>query len=126
KQDFGVYPPEKTADGREFRWTGKTAGLHVRSVGPEVRISLLASHPNIAESPVCVRVFFTADLFRHRLPLGEIVLRENAWQEIAFNLPESGQEEGILLFEVSRTWNPGRSSGVPDARDLGVAVGRIE
>jgi O-antigen ligase len=126
KQDFGVYPPEKTADGREFRWTGKTAGLHVRPVGPEVRVSLLASHPNIAKSPVRVRVFFTADLFCHRLPLGEIVLRENAWQETAFSLPESGREEGILLFEVSRTWNPGRSSGVPDARDLGVAVGRIE
>lgn len=126
KQDFGVYPPEKTADGREFRWTGKTAGLRVRPAGPEVRVPLLASHPNIAKSPVHVRVFFTADLFRHRLPLGEIVLRENLWQEAAFSLPESARGEGILLFEVSRTWNPGRSSGVPDARDLGVAVGRIE
>jgi hypothetical protein len=126
KQDFGVYPPEKTADGREFRWTGRTAGFHFRPVGPEVRVSLLASHRNIARSPVHVRVFFTDDFFRHRLPMGEIVLRDNVWQEAAFSLPGSGREEGILLFEVSRTWNPGRSSGAPDARDLGVAVGRIE
>lgn len=126
KQDFGVFPPEKTTDGREFRWTGKTAGLHVRSVGPEVRISLLASHPNIAKSPVHVRVFFTTDLFRHRLHLGEIVLRENIWQQTTFSLPWPGRKEGVLLFEVSRTWNPSRSSGIPDARDLGVAVEKIE
>jgi len=39
--------------------------------------------------------------------------------------PEEVNQEVILLFKVSRTWNPLKVLGTPDPRNLGVAVGKI-
>jgi hypothetical protein len=41
-------------------------------------------------------------------------------------MQEEVGEEVILLFKVSRTWNPLKVQGTPDPRNLGVAVGQIE
>jgi hypothetical protein len=57
KQDFGLYQPEKTEDGREFRWTREYGGLTVKIEKPVVEIPLLASHPDIQSNPVNVKIY---------------------------------------------------------------------
>ena len=48
------------------------------------------------------------------------------WQEIVLDVPaEDVGRSRILFFEVGRTWNPSKTTGAPDSRNLGVAVGPI-
>jgi hypothetical protein len=124
-QDFGYYQQEKTADGREFRWTKSYGGTPVEIEKPEVEIPLLASHPDIRRNPVHVKVYLVKDLFRHKRLLGELTLRESAWTTFKCSLKEELGQKAILLIKVSRTWNPGKILKIPDPRDLGVAVGKI-
>jgi len=126
KQDFGFYQKEKTDDGREFRWTGKSAGTAVKIDRPVIKIPLMASHPDIQPHPVVIRVFLVKEFFRQRELLGEIALDRTFWRTYEYAVPDEIGREAILLFKVSRTWNPLKTTGAPDPRNLGVAVGRIE
>jgi len=124
-QAFGLYPPEKTADGRSFRWTREYAGVPLKVDGRVLLVPVLASHPDIAARPVKVEVFFVEDFFKKKIRLGEIVLTSTEWQTHRFMLAGPLRREGILLVEVSRTWNPQKLRGVPDPRNLGVALGSL-
>ncbi|MDH7512870.1 MAG: hypothetical protein QHH14_07990 [Clostridiales bacterium] len=42
-----------------------------------------------------------------------------------YSLPEKVGQEITLLFKVSRTWNPLKTTGARDPRNLGVAIGEI-
>ena len=126
KQDFGFYAPEKTADGRDFRWTGKRAGLELRIEKTRLEVPLLVSHPDISERPVGVRVFLVRRLFREKRLLGELAVNESDWRTREFVLaPEDVGRTALLLFEVDRTWVPKEALGVPDPRSLGVGVGTL-
>jgi hypothetical protein len=126
KQDFGLYPPEKTDDGREFRWTRSHGGFTIKIEKPTVVIPLLATHPDIGENPVSVKIFLVKDFFKQKILLGEITLNESVWRTYEFSIPkEEAGQEAILLLKVNRTWNPLKATGAPDPRDLGVAIGKI-
>ena len=125
KQEFGLDKVEKTDDGREFRWTGRTAGLMLRVESETLECPILASHPGIENRPVSVEVSATPDFFKTRKQLNGIVLREGVWQTAEFNLSEFLGKDVILVFKVNRTWNPKKSLGVPDPRNLGIALGQI-
>jgi len=125
KQDFGFYQPEKTNDGRPFRWSGKNAGLTRTIDKPVLEILLLASHPDILQNPVRLKVFIVKDLFKKKKLLGEIFLTRNIWQTHELDVSKDVGQEVILLFEVSRTWNPRKALGTPDPRNLGIALGGI-
>jgi len=124
-QDFGFHQQEKTADGREFRWTKSYGGTPVEVEKPEVEIPLLASHPDIRRNPVKVQIYLVKDLFRHKRLVGELTLRESAWTAFKCSLKDELGQKAILLIKVSRTWNPGKTLKIPDSRDIGVAVGNI-
>ncbi|MHB8093427.1 MAG: O-antigen ligase family protein [Candidatus Aminicenantales bacterium] len=124
KQEFGFYPPERDAAGREFRWTGKSAGFSVRLDQPQIRILLSPPGGETARGPVYVSVDFSSDFLRHRIRLGTVALN-GGWEEFAFPLPRTEVREGLLLLVVSRTRNPGKMTGSGDFRDLGVAVGEV-
>jgi O-antigen ligase len=126
KQDFGLDRVEKTTDGREFRWTGRRAGLTVTVLGPTLRVPLLASHPDISRHPVRVRVYQVEGFFRGKRLLSDITIRDGLWQTYTLSLPGESGREVFLFFEVSRTWNPQKALGVRDPRNLGVAIGKIE
>jgi hypothetical protein len=126
KQDFGFYQTEKTDDGRDFRWTREYGGMTVIIDKPVLRIPLLASHPDIRAKPVRVRIYLIKGLFKDKKMLGEILLPRNVWETREFHIPEEVKEECILLVRVDRTWNPLKSRGTPDPRELGVAIGNIE
>jgi len=124
-QDFGFYQQEKTADGREFRWTKSYGGTPIEVEKSEIEIPLLASHPDIRRNPVKVQVYLVKDLFRSKTFLGEVKIRESAWTTFKSSLKAELGQRAILLFKVSRTWNPGKVLKIPDPRDIGVAVGII-
>ncbi len=126
RQEFGLDKVETTPEGREFRWSRKQAAMTVRLAGPDLEIPLLASHPDVRERPVVVRVFQVADFFRGKKLLSVITIRDNSWMTCRLSLPGETGRDVILLFEVSRTWNPLRTLGAPDPRNLGVAIGKVE
>jgi hypothetical protein len=124
-QNFGLYAQEK-ADEREFQWTKKTAGLHTKVQMPFLVVPLIASHPDIRENPVRVRVSVTQQLFRDTLLLDEITIKENRWQNFTYDLSKYIGDDVILLFETNRTWSPGDLLGTSDTRDLGVGIGLLK
>lgn len=126
KQDFGFYQFEQTKDGREFRWTRSYGGLTLEIEKPIMSIPILASHPDIHHNPVKVKVYLVKEFFKEKKLLEEITLTRSVWQTHEFYIPEEVGQEVILLFKVSRTWNPLKWRGTPDPRNLGIAVGKIE
>lgn len=126
KQDFGLDKLEITNDGREFRWTRGYGGMTIRIEKPVIKIPLLASHLDIRRNPVKVRIYLVKDFFKKKELLGELTLTESIWQTYEYSIPEEVGQEIILLLKVSRTWNPLQTRGVPDPRNLGVAIGKIE
>ena len=125
-REFGLDKLEKTADGREFRWTREYGGIPLKIEKSALSIPLHASHPDIRKKPVQVRIYLVKDFFKHKTFLKEITLSRNEWQDAALTVPpEDVGQEAILLLKVNRTWNPLKTTGVPDPRNLGVAVGKI-
>lgn len=122
RQEFGFFPTERTAAGNAFRWTGRRAGMEVRTSGPALLLPLRASHPDIRRRPVDIRVFVSDRFFRGWEPLGSVRLADDGPH--AFELSWKGRSPGkrYIMLEVGRTWSPRRELGTPDPRDLGVAV----
>jgi len=126
KQDFGFYQPEKTNDGKEFRWTRSYGGLTLKIEKPVIAIPLLASHPDIQKKPVKVKIYLVKDFFKKKKLIDEITLTRSVWNTYEYDVAQEVGEEVILLFKVSRTWNPLKAFGTPDPRNLGIAIGKIE
>ncbi|MCJ7563483.1 MAG: O-antigen ligase family protein [Candidatus Aminicenantes bacterium] len=126
QQDFGVDKLEKTDDGREFRWTRSYGGLTLKVEKPVMEISLLASHPDIRKNPVRVKIYIVKGFFKEKKLLAELTLKYSIWEKYEFSIPEDLNQTVILLIKVSRTWNPLKTFGTPDPRNLGVAVGPIQ
>ena len=126
KQDFGFFQKEKTLDGREFRWTGKSAGMELLIEKAGLNIPLHASHPDIQKCPVRVQVYLVKRLFKEKHLLGEIWIRDTNWKTYEFAVsPKEVARNAILLLKVDRTWIPKKALEVPDPRRLGVAMGPI-
>lgn len=125
KQKFGLGRPERTADGREFCWTREYGGMPLKVEKPVLVLPLQAAHPDIQKKPVRVRIYLVKNFFKHKTFLKEITLSRNEWRDIVLSVPEDVGQEAILLIKVSRTWNPLKTTGVPDPRNLGVAVGKV-
>ena len=126
KQNFGLYRLEKTQDGREFRWTRGYGGLTIKIEKPVIEIPMLASHPDIEKNPLRVKIYLIKDFFKEKRMLDEVVLTENSWKTYEYYVPEEVNRQAILLFKVSRTWNPLKTFGTPDPRNLGIAIGEIK
>ncbi len=125
-QNFGLYRLEQDDRGINFRWTKKSAGISVENTGAILRIPMMASHPDIEENPVTVRIYTAGQCFKNRRSIGEIVLDKNEWRDFDYSIPDDAGEKIHLLFEVSRTWQPQKELGIPDPRELGIALGEIE
>ena len=126
-REFGLDKLEKTADGREFRWTREYGGIPIKLEKPVLYLPIHASHPDIKRKPVHIKFYLVEDFFKHKTFLKEITLSRNEWHDVALSVPpEDIGQEAILLLQINRTWNPLKTKGVPDPRNLGVAVGKIE
>jgi hypothetical protein len=91
-----------------------------------LNIPLQASHPDVQQRPVRVKMYLVKRLFKEKRLLGEIWIRDTNWKTYEFTVsPEEIGRNAILLLKVDRTWSPKRALGVPDPRRLGVALGPI-
>lgn len=124
EQRFGLYRVE-IMEGREFQWSKQKAGISVSVNKPYLRVPVIASHPNIQQDPVRVRISVTMDLFREMKPLDEVVLSNNSWKNVHLDLSEYLGRDALLYFESSRTWNPKEMLGISDPRDLGIGIGEL-
>jgi O-antigen ligase len=122
---FGLFEKEQTREGMAFRWTGRYGGLPVTIEQRHMELSLLASHPDIQSRPVKVSLYLLKGFFRQKIPLGEVLLTRPVWRSFVYSVPWVGEDDVILFIKVSRTWNPLKTSGAPDPRNLGVAIGPI-
>jgi len=125
-QKFGFYPGEETANGRNFRWTGANAGQTIKIESPLIKIPLLATHPDIIANPLKVKIYLVKDFFKQKILLDEVHITKNIWKTYEYSIPEEVNQEVILLFRISRTWNPQKTLDVEDPRDLGIGIGEIE
>ncbi len=124
-QDFGFYVPEKSPEGREFRWTREYGAVPLKIDKPVLSVPIRSGHPDIAKKPIMVRFFLVQELFKSKKLLKEITISDNDWRYIDLAVAAEIGREGILLLTISRTWNPQKVSGIPDPRELGVAVGKV-
>ena len=124
-QTFGFDKLEKTNAGREFRWTKRNAGRTLYIDNCQMEIPILASHPDIKENPVSVKIYIIKDFFKEKKLLDHLVLRKNEWETWTYPVDDFLNQKVLLLFKVSRTWNPQKALGVPDPRHLGIAIGDI-
>ncbi|MBU4495303.1 MAG: O-antigen ligase family protein [Acidobacteria bacterium] len=122
-QQFGLYVKERNPEVGRFHWTGKTAGLLIDVKKPYLFLPMHVSHPDVRQKPVGVRLRLIVDSFHRKVDLDEFELINDAWETKSYDLHEMMGRRVILLIEVDRTWNPQRDKGIPDPRNLGVAVG---
>ncbi|MFC2165493.1 O-antigen ligase family protein [Acidobacteriota bacterium] len=124
--EFGLYQKE-TMDGRDFRWTGKAAALTVKVENKGVlAVPVLASHPDIEQNPVRVKVYVTEDLFRNTELIDEFDLRDSVWKVRQYDFSNRVGSEVLLYFEIGRTWRPREALGSSDPRTLGIALGTVQ
>lgn len=125
-REAGLGKVEKTADGQEFRWTREYGGLTVRIDSPVLAVPIHATHPDIGSRPVTIRISLAPDIFHRGRTLKELTLSSPEWREVVLDLPagEVGHRR-VLFFEIGRTWNPSKTTGAPDSRNLGIAVGPV-
>lgn len=126
QQEFGLGLAEKTQDGIDFRWSGRSAGLTLIIENPTIVVPLLASHPDIRKRPVRVRIYITTDLRTKPKLVKELKLSENRWEKVNLEVLAYVAKQVLLIFETDRTWNPHKAGVSPDPRNLGLAIGKID
>ena len=126
RQEFGLGLAEKTQDGMDFRWSGRSAGLTLKIENPTIVVPLLASHPDIRKRPVRVRIYITTDLRTKPKLVKELRLAENRWEKVNLEVLAYADKQVLLIFETDRTWNPYKAGVSPDPRNLGLAIGKID
>ena len=124
-QEFGFYAEEEM-NGKEFRWTEKSAGTKIQVKKPILNLPIHASHPDIQTNPVEVEVYSSKDLLKSKKLLKKFALEDNSQHYFEFSLSEELCKDVLLLFKVSRTWQPIKSKKIPDERDLGIGIGKLE
>lgn len=113
----GVYYPERTADGRTYRWSGPELDARIRRDGDALCMTLAGFRPEAA-SPASLTVTANGTLLAAGIPCGQ------GFQEIALPLPPS--IGGELEVEVRITpFVPALTSATDDLRELGVMVSEI-
>ena len=83
-QSSGLRPPERTADGAVYRWSGGHASFFVPADARTVRIPLATTFDARGSSPMVVTVF--VDDAR----TAGLVLTDDAWHEVTVPLPRKG------------------------------------
>ena len=121
-QAFGLYDAETDPQSGGFRWTGKTAGFSLIRPSPRFVLTVRASNPDLGVHPVPVRIYRANRHFRKGELAGTIVLKDASWTRFPIEIPDAGEGTVYLVIEPERTWNPRRSLGATDGRDLGVSV----
>jgi hypothetical protein len=120
---------EKRADtGMVYRWSRDVSYVTFPAIGPETREVIVwmssGGRPERAAKPV-VEVSLEEDVVGEATPIDDV-------RPYAFRIPPavatrlSSQTEPVRIRLRVPTWNPQAVLGVPDSRDLGVVVTRVD
>ncbi len=126
-RDFGVFPYERDAEGKAFRWTSQVASMGLPCIDGELRFQLRAGHTGLSENnPISVLLNVAGQTPR------EFRITDNALHSFALKcLPDSCLLSPSLIFpskvplrlEVSRGWRPSEHiAGSSDTRLLGLQL----
>lgn len=122
---FGLHQQEMDPRGFAFRWAKQRAGICEGGFGHRIVIPLRASHPDIENSPVKVKIFRCDRYFNQKKLLDEVVLTDTSWIYKDYQTSDFDGNKAYFLFETDRVWQPMESLGVPDLRWLAVSIGKI-
>jgi putative inorganic carbon (hco3(-)) transporter len=104
----------------EFRWTGRRALMNMGSSSTNgITLFLLCAHPEVATFPVEFKIMGNGRVIRDE------IFRDKLWKTIRIRNGEIKDSE-VLIFQVSRTWNPKKAGISEDSRDLGIAVAALK
>jgi O-antigen ligase len=123
-QDFGFYRNEVDAQRVRFRWAKKKAGISLPIVGQVLVLPLIVSHPDIARTPVSLKIYAADNYFRKGKLVREIVFREKGWRDYEFLISGNLKKKTSFIFETDRTWQPSKYFRVADPRNLAFGLGQ--
>ena len=119
---------KETADGRSMRWSQDQSFVSVTTLPPDARevVLTMSSGGRPANTPPAdVSVFFNEQ------PLGTARVSDG-FRPYTFALPREVAAGAAAADSPSRLrirappWNPHKELGVPDTRDLGVMIDRVQ
>jgi O-antigen ligase len=119
-QRWGLYEVFMSdTSGIPFIWTSGRASISLEVQEPLLALPLRAGHPDVGSEPVEVTLSVAGE------PLRRITLRDTLWQMVVLDLRPWQGETALLEIDLSRIWSPS-TWGIPDHRDLGLALGPWE
>jgi hypothetical protein len=124
-QNYGLYQEETDAAGFPFRWTQRSAGITIDRLGPVAVIPMMASHPDIEENPVKVKIYLGKPDFTKGMLIRELELKNHSWIETRWDVSDIKAKRLFFILESSRAWSPRHDWGVPDSRSLAIGLGDI-
>lgn len=114
----GVYEVfQSDASEVPFLWTRDVATLRLAVEDARLMLPIRAGHPDVGDRPVEVRVSVNG------VPLRTGRLSDHGWHLWILDLRPWMGETVSLEVEADRTWTPLRFLGIPDSRDLALALG---
>lgn len=128
-EGLGFHSWESHSDGSNFRWTSASWASAHAEIGeanpgssgrtPVGRVRILANNPDLADLPLQVSIFWNGRL------LNRVRLTDTSWREVLLEPGLPPGTQGILTYQVERTWSPADFGISPDARRLGIGVTRV-
>ncbi|MFH1457439.1 MAG: O-antigen ligase family protein, partial [Patescibacteria group bacterium] len=118
----GFYYKERWNNSFYYWFTMKEAILKQKIRGNYFSLPIMLPHNDIKINPVKIFIYLNDRL------LEEITYDKNFWDKRKYKLNEEDLKNNFvnIKFQVSRVFNPKKSSINTDDRDLGVAIGETE
>jgi len=111
----GFYHWEKQADGSRNRWMGRRAVIHLPTEPGKLIVELSAPLPGLDKNPQAVRITWGKEVYH-------LILRDRDWKRLALPVNDTALSHQLLILETRHTFNPARSFGSRDNRNLGLQL----
>jgi len=115
----GFYHWENQADGSRVRWMGQRAAATLPEGPGELILELRAPLPDIEQRPQRVRIRLDRRTYG-------LTLADREWKRLALPLAAQGTRRHLISLETADTFNPARSFGSQDSRNLGIQLKDFE
>jgi hypothetical protein len=121
KEQFqvGFYHWEQQADGSRVRWMGQRAAATLPEGPEELVLELRAPLPDIEQRPQRVRIRLDRRTY-------DLTLADRKWRRLALPLAAPETRRHLISLETAYTFNPARSFGSRDSRNLGIQLKDFE
>jgi len=115
----GFYHWENQADGNRVRWMGQRAAAILPEGPGELILELRAPLPEVEQRPQRVQIRIDRQTYA-------LTLADREWRRLALPLSAHGTRRHLISLETAYTFNPARSFGSQDSRNLGIQLKDFE